>query len=220
MSTKVRIIGVSGSPRKGLTDHLVQVALEEASKVEGVETIFLPLRDKDINHCIQCERCLKLTPGKKHDNYCPAFQDDMDKLIELWLSADGYIIGSPVYEMNVTPMLNIFMGRFRPLWRVFKGVHRNKVGGSIAVGGTRHGGQETTIAMINNFYLLSEMFAVGGPGGDYCGASVWSKDKLPNEFDDQIGLDQVKRIGKRVAEATKIVKAGIEVIGDDRPVLK
>lgn len=214
---KVKILGVSGSPRKGMTDHLVQLALQEAAKMPGVETEFLPLHTKNVNHCIQCDRCLKLTPGQKYDRYCAAFDDDMDDLMKLWLTADGYIIGSPVYDMNVTPMLNIFFNRFRPLWRVFKGIHMNKVGGSIALGGTRHGGQETTVAMINNFFLVNEILATGGPSGNYCGACVWTRDKLLKEFDDPVGVEKVLGVGQRVAEVAKILKAGREVVGDSRP---
>lgn len=214
---KVKILGVSGSPRKGTTDYAVQVALEEAAKVEGVETEFLPLRKKKINHCIQCDKCLKLVPGQKYEHYCATFHDDMDELMRLWLSADGYIIGSPVYDMNVTPMLNTFFNRFRPLWRVFRGIHMNKVGGSIALGGTRHGGQETTVAMINNFYLINEILVTGGPSGNYAGACVWTKDQLPNKFEDEVGMERVRLLGRRVAEVAKIVKAGREVVGDSRP---
>ncbi len=213
----VRILGISGSPRKGTTDYLTQLALEEAAKVPGIEVDFLPLHKTNINHCIQCEQCLKLDAGKKYEHYCAPFHDDMDELIPRFLKADGYIIASPVYEMNVTPLLGIFMGRFRPLWRVFKGVHRNKVGGSIAVGGTRHGGQETTVQMINNFFLLNEMLAVSGPSGGYCGACVWSRDKLPAQLDDPLGLEKVRGLGTRVAEVTKIVKAGRFIVGDERP---
>ncbi len=213
----VKILGVSGSPRKGLTDHLTKIALEEAEKVPGVTTEFLPLHTKDIKHCIQCEACLKLTPGEKYEHYCKPFHDDMDELMKLWLSADGYIVASPVYDMNVTPMLNIFFNRFRPLWRVYRGIHQNKVGGSIAIGGTRHGGQETTVAMINNFFLVNEILPTGGPAGNYCGACVWSSDKLPKEFDDPIGVERVKGVGRRVAEVAKILKAGREIVGDSRP---
>ena len=132
---QVKILGVSGSPRKGVTDYLTQMALEEAAKVPGVTTEFLPLRTKHIEHCIQCESCLKLTPGEKYEHYCRPFHDDMDELMKYWLEFDGYIVASPVYDMNVTPMLNIFFNRFRPLWRCYRGIHQNKVGGSISIGG-------------------------------------------------------------------------------------
>jgi multimeric flavodoxin WrbA len=216
-SEKVRILGISGSPRKGTTDYLTQIALEEAAAVPGIETDFLPLHTVKINHCIQCEHCLKLDPGRSYEHYCRPFHDDMDELIPRFLAADGYIIASPVYEMNYTPLLGIFMGRFRPLWRVFKGVHRNKVGGAVSVGGTRYGGQETTVQIINSFFLLNEMINVSGTSGGYIGACAWSRDKLPKEFDDPVGVEKVRDLGKRVAEVTRIVKAGRALFPDGRP---
>jgi multimeric flavodoxin WrbA len=214
---KVRILGISGSPRHGTTDYLTELALESAAAVPGIEVDFLPLHNVKINHCIQCERCLKLDPGQSYEHYCPPFHDDMDELIPRFLAADGYIIASPVYEMNYTPLLGIFMGRFRPLWRVFKGVHRNKVGGAISVGGTRYGGQETTVQIINSFFLLNEMINVSGTSGGYIGACAWSRDKLPAEFDDPTGEEKVRDLGRRVAEVTKIVVAGRAVFPDGRP---
>ncbi|MDR0519941.1 MAG: flavodoxin family protein [Clostridiales Family XIII bacterium] len=214
---KVRILGISGSPRHGTTDYLTELALESAATASGIETDFLPLHKVKINHCIQCERCLKLDPGQSYEHYCPPFHDDMDELIPRFLAADGYIIASPVYEMNYTPLLGIFMGRFRPLWRVFKGVHRNKVGGAISVGGTRYGGQETTVQLINSFFLLNEMINVSGTSGGYIGACAWSQDKLPPEFNDPSGEEKVRDLGRRVAEVTKIVKAGRAIFPDGRP---
>ena len=208
----VKILGVRGSPRKASTDYVLNVALEEAAKVPGVETHFLALRTKRIHPCNQCDQCLKLDPGKTYEHYC-VFHDDMDELMRLFLEMDGYIIASPVYDMNVTPELNIFFNRFRPLWRVFRGIHRNKVGGSISLGGTRHGGQETCVAMINNFFLINEILVTGGPSGCYTGATVWTRDqKEQGAMEDEVGMATVRGVGRRVAEVATILKYGKEAL--------
>lgn len=212
MDLTVKILGISGSPRKASTDYAVKVALEEAAKVPGVQTEFLALRTKTIKPCTQCDWCLKLDPGRDYEHYC-VFHDDMDELMRLFLEFDGYIIGSPVYDMNVTPELNIFFNRFRPLWRVYRGIHRNKVGGSIALGGTRHGGQETCVAMINNFYLINEILVTGGPSGCYTGATVWTRDLgEKGAIEDEVGMATVRAVGKRVAEVATILKYGKETL--------
>lgn len=214
--TPVRILGISGSPRKGITDYLTQMALDEAAKIPGVEVEFLPLHKyrNQIHQCVQCEACLRLEEGHPLKHLCAAFDDGMEELIPKFLNADGYIIASPVYEMTYTPLLGSFMGRLRPLFRTYNGIHKNKVGGSIAVGGTRHGGEENTCQMINNFFQLNSMYAVSGDNGGYTGACVWSKDKLPGEFDDPIGVAKVKDLGRRVGELTRIVKYGRLLVGD------
>lgn len=218
-NTPVKVLGISGSPRKGTTDYLTQIALEEAAKVPGVEVEFLPLHQyrNQIHQCIQCEACLRLEKGHPLDHLCAPFTDAMEELIPKFLEADGYIIASPVYEMTYTPLLGSFMGRFRPLFRVYNGLHKNKVGGSISVGGTRYGGQESCVQGINNFFLLNGMLTVSGDNGGYTGACVWSKDKLPGEFDDPQGVEKVRDLGRRVAELTRIVKYGRLISGDPIP---
>jgi multimeric flavodoxin WrbA len=215
-NTPVKILGISGSPRKGTTDYLTQLALEEAAKIPGVEVEFIPLhkyRD-NLRQCIQCEACLKLEEGHPLSHLCSIYDDAMEELIPKFINADGYIIASPVYEMTYTPLLGNFMGRLRPLFRCYNGLHKNKVGGSISVGGTRHGGQENTCQGINNFFLLNGMFCVSGDNGGYTGACVWSKDKLPKELDDDLGIAKVKDLGRRVGKLTRIVKYGRLVTGD------
>lgn len=218
-NNKIKILAISGSPRKGTTDYLTQIAAQEAEKISGVEVDFLPLHQyrNQLHQCVQCESCLKLESGHPLDHLCAPFVDAMEELIPRFLEADGYIIASPVYEMTYTPLLGNFMGRLRPLFRVYNGLHKNKVGGSIAVGGTRHGGQETCIQAINNFFLLNGMLTVSGDNGGYCGACVWSKDKLPGEFEDSLGVQKVKDLGRRVGELAKIVKYGRLVTGDPIP---
>lgn len=53
----------------------------------------------------------------------------------------------------------MLMDRSRPLRMDFK--LKNKVGGAIATGGSRNGGQETTIAAIHEFLLIQDAIVVG-----------------------------------------------------------
>ena len=214
--TPIKILGISGSPRKGTTDYLTEIALQEAAKTEGVEVEFLPLhryRDQ-LRQCIQCEACLKLEPGHPLDHLCAVYEDAMEELIPKFINADGEMRAAKGEEMKERPLRGSVMGRLRPLFRCYNGIHKNKVGGSIAVGGTRHGGEESTCQGINNFFLLNSMYCVSGDNGGYTGACVWSKDKLPKDFDDELGLAKVKDLGRRVGELTKIVKYGRLLVGD------
>ncbi len=65
---------------------------------------------------------------------------------EVIFHSDGFILGSPVYQMSVTAQMQAFINRLRPLGHnITKGHWATKVGGAIAVGGMRNGGQETTL---------------------------------------------------------------------------
>jgi multimeric flavodoxin WrbA len=77
---------------------------------------------------------------------------------------------------------------------------RDKVGGVIAVGGVRNGGQELTIQMVQAAMLVQDMIVVseGKPTSHY-GATLWSGH--PDGIEkDTFGLETARNLGKRVAE--------------------
>ena len=204
---KVNIVGISGSPRKGSTRYCVQEALKAASEIEGVETRFIDLRAKKIHYCIHCDCCIK-----EHVTHCPAFDDDMTDFYETMLWADGIIMGSPVYQMSATGLIYNFINRLRPIaGQIVKGHWASRVGGSIAVGGTRHGGQETTLESLNNFFFCTGLTVVSGGIFGYNGGSVWSNDKKEQgAMDDETGMATVRVVGRKVAITAKMLKAGLE----------
>ncbi|WP_227764897.1 flavodoxin family protein [Zhaonella formicivorans] len=197
-----KILGICGSVRKGATEHAVREALKAAEKIPGIETEFWTVRGKKIGYCVHCDRCIR-------DKTMCVIQDDLKELENLVLEADGFIIGSPVYDMNISAQLTAVFNRLRPIYLVHPGVLKNKVGGAIATGGTRHGGQEFALQAILNFYIMHEMLACGGLGGCYNGGKIWSKDmKAQGAIDDAVGMDTVRRLGRGVAEAAIVTALG------------
>lgn len=204
----VKILGVSGSPRKAATEYALKQALEAAEEVPGVTTEFISLGGKKINFCIHCDRCIK-----EGAISCVIHKDDMSNLYQPFYDADGYIFASPVYDMGITGQLATYFNRFRPVYTLLKQNPRyfsSKVGGAIAVGGTRNGGQECTLNNILGFYYTNGILAVSGGMGVYHGACVWSQDrKAQGAEEDLMGIKNVRFIGKRVAETAVMVKAGV-----------
>lgn len=204
MNTQVKIVGLSGSPRKGATQYCVREALLAATEISGIITEFIDLRGKEIHPCIHCNRCIK-----ERVDYCPTFSDDMRNYYNIILRSDGFIFGSPVYQMNVSAQTQAFINRLRPLAK-YLGHWSTKVGGAIAVGGARNGGQETTLASLNNFFLCKGMIVVSGGVFAYNGAAVWSNDKKEQGAkEDKVGIDSVRIIGRRVGIIAKILKIGL-----------
>ncbi len=212
---EVKVLGICGSHRaKGATEYSVKKALEAAETVPGITTQYVGLRGKKIGHCIHCNQCIK-------NNCLCVIEDDFQEVQQMFLDADAYIIGSPVYQMNSTPLLQDFCSRLRPTYLVHPGHFTNRVGGAIATGGTRHGGQEMTLLTIKNFFLTYEILVTGGPGGNYCGASVWSKDrKAEGAEEDVVGMEKVVGLGRRVAEAALTIEAGRQSLIDQGIELK
>lgn len=206
----VKILGVSGSPRKGATEYAVQEALKAAQEIPGVTTTFWGVRGKKIAYCVHCDRCIR------HKTMCH-IQDDLKELEALVLEADGFIIGSPVYDMGITAQLTACFNRLRPIYLVHPGVLKNKVGGGITLGGTRHGGQETALLPILNFFLMHEMLACGGVGGCYSGGTVWTRDlKAKGAMEDQVGMNTVVGLGRAVAEAAVVAALGRRQWAEER----
>ncbi|MHB9059369.1 MAG: flavodoxin family protein [Bacillota bacterium] len=202
----VKILGVSGSPRKSNTEYIVQEALRAAAEIPGVATEFIALRGKRINHCLHCDRCIR-----KEVLWCPAHEDDdMKEIYPKIAEADGFILGSPVYQMNMSAQMLTFLNRLRPLWPLIKAGHlKTRVGGAVAVGGTRHGGQEKALQAINNFYMCFGIIPVSGGPWAYNGGAVWSQDKkAQGAAEDEVGLATVHALGRRVGEVTSLIAAG------------
>jgi multimeric flavodoxin WrbA len=194
-----KIIGICGSTRKNATEYALRVALEEAEKVEGIEVELISLRGKKINPCIHCDKCIR-------DEFlgCAIYQeDDMNEIFHKCVEAEGLIMASPVFEMGISPQLSAFMSRFRSCYLDLRNdpeVYGKHVGGAIAVGGTRNGGQEMTIACMHNYYHTHGYVVTGGALGVYAGAAVWSQDNTKfDESVDPIGIDNARKLGGKVA---------------------
>lgn len=186
----VKIIGIVGSPRKGgNTTILVKEALKAAEDA-GADTELINLGNAEIEPCIACDIC-------KSTGEC-AIYDDVPSILTKLMESQGMIIGSPVYFGNVTAQLKMLMDRSRPLRMDFK--LKNKVGGAISVGGSRNGGQETTISAIHEFMLIHDVILVGdgAPLAHYGGTGVGGAKE--DTGSDEVGLETSKNLGGRVAE--------------------
>jgi len=201
----IKILGICGSPRRRSAYTALTAALEgAAASGEEVETELVELRGKQINFCIHCNKCLR----DKSDR-CSIYQDDMTALYDKFYQADGILIASPVYEMNLTAQTVAFMDRFRSAW--MKGIEQpefflRKVGAGITVGGTRNGGQEMAVNAINNFFLAQGMTLCTGGNGMYTGAMLWNPGDGTTVMDDPDGVENARILGKKVAVMARIMK--------------
>ena len=166
----MRILGVSGSPRVQGTHFAVNHAIEMLRE-KGCETRYYSVSGKDIKYCTHCDHCVRTKEG------C-VFKDDVQKLYDELMWADGVILGTPAYQGNVSGQLKTVMDRCRAILAKDPAVLRGKVGMGIAIGGDRNGGQESALRCIHDFYIINEMIPVGGGSwGSNLGATFWSQDK-------------------------------------------
>jgi multimeric flavodoxin WrbA len=123
----MKILAISGSPRKdGNTVTLLSEVLAGA-KQEGADTELFSVAGKNIQPCIDCGGHWKT--GKCHIN------DDMQPLYDKMIEADGIIFGTPIYFYDMTAQMKAVMDRTIALGQPGRSLV-NKVGGVVAVCGS------------------------------------------------------------------------------------
>ncbi|UCC66408.1 MAG: flavodoxin family protein [Deltaproteobacteria bacterium] len=172
---KVKVLGISGSPRHGNTDTLVREALR-AAKALGVQTTFLSLADLRVEPCQGCYQCYGFYRGATWERICYLHNDDVSSIYRQIQGADGIIIGSPVYAFDITAKLKALMERGAPFCHYaaseLSGAIRYKVVGGIVVAFERRGGQESALGSIWRW-------AVGVCSGLVVGAPPFPPDHPP-----------------------------------------
>lgn len=180
----VKIVGVSCSPRKGMTTaKAVQAALDAA---------------KAVSPRIQVE--LVDLGGMNIAPYSPKLpEDDMKNILPKLQDPElgGLIIGSPAYFRSLSGLAKCFLERLAPL-REPKMVLQDKPVGVVSVGAFRNGGQELTIEQIQAIMLCFGMVPVGGHAPAFQGATVLSANDSIAQ--DELGLKTAAQLGKHVAE--------------------
>lgn len=182
---KIRIVAVSCSPRKGKTTATaLRICLDEAAKVDpAIETELIDLAEMNIP---------VFAPGGAGGDFAkiaPKFSDP---------AVGGIIVGSPVYFGCMSSLCKAMLDH----WMAFRGgfALAGKVGGVLAVGGNRNGGQELTILGIQQALLAQQMILVGD-GAPTChrGATLVNsaKDDITK---DEAGLATARNLGKWVAQ--------------------
>lgn len=105
----VKILGVSGSPRKGGNTDILLDSFLKGAESAGAETKKVMLREYSIESCIGCEACRKA-------GTCAKFHDGMSLLYPEIEEAKGLILGSPTYNYNVTAPMKAFIDRLYPFY--------------------------------------------------------------------------------------------------------
>jgi multimeric flavodoxin WrbA len=103
-----KILGISGSPRRGgNSETVLDCALEGAASAGAcIEKIIL--NEFCLKPCQGCEGC-------RRTGAC-VVKDEMRAIYRKVDSSDGLIIASPIYFGSVSAQLKIMIDRFQPYW--------------------------------------------------------------------------------------------------------
>ncbi len=187
----LKLIGVACSPRKGKSTTLaaVRLALDAAKEAyPALEVELIELAGLKIPGEVAAG--VALEPGERDD-----FPKIAEKLSDP--SVGGILVGTPVYMGSMSALCKAFLDRciqFRKTWAL-----RDKVVGAIAVGGSRQGGQDTTVLAVLAALIRQDVIVVGdGKPTAHPGATLQSEKESING--DEGGVASAKSLGRRVAE--------------------
>lgn len=125
----------------------------------------------------------------------------VDVDMDLLLSSDAIIVGSPVYNANVTPQVSEFIAS----WPFDGAPLRNKVGAAFVTAGGISAGEEIVQMNILKSMLIFGMVIVGGDDWTqpFGASAVTGEPPFETESPDQIRMEFLqkgKELGARVAQ--------------------
>ena len=191
----MKVLLINGSPKvKGNT----ALALENMAQVfaeQGIEAEIIQVGNQPVRGCIACNGCGKT--GK-----C-VFDDVVNEVGAKLESADGIVVGSPVYYASANATLIAFLDR------LFYSTHVNlrmKVGASVVI--ARRGGCSATFDELNKYFTISGM--------PIASSHYWNSvhGGAPGEAaEDAEGIATVRNLAKNMAILMKSIALGKETFG-------
>lgn len=184
-----KVLAINGSPRKdGNTAILIRHILKELEQ-EGIETETIQIGGKKIHGCTACMKCFENRDGK-----CTSENDMVNSIIEKMREADGIILGSPVYFLDVTPEMKALIDRAGFVSYANDFPLKNKIGNA-AVAVRRAGASRTADTMLH-FLLVNEMIVPGLP-------VIGMGREIGDVEKDEEGLDRAKHLGQTMTRLLK-----------------
>ncbi len=187
----MKVLLINGSPKKSGNTFLALSEIVKTLEEEGVEAEIVQLGAKAVQGCIACNKCSEL-------GHC-AFNDPLYNEIRTKLAtADGIIIGSPVYYAGPNGSLCALLDR---LFYASSELLEYKPAASIAV--CRRGGASATFDRLNKYFTISNMPVVS--------SQYWNSvhGLFPGEASqDAEGLQTMRTLARNMVWLLKSIQAG------------
>ena len=187
----MKVLGISGSHRENSnTLYYVKTALTVLDE-KGIETELISLRGTDIKPCNGCYDCQKI-------GECSIRGDDFAEIFAKMRSAEGLILGSPVYLSSVVPQMMALLSRatFVSYWngKFFNG----KVGGPITV--AQRAGHNFAFSQLLLWFFFNGLIV---PGSIYWNVGMAGTRGARDAEKDAIGLEVVRTFSRNLADLMK-----------------
>jgi multimeric flavodoxin WrbA len=190
----MKVIGFNGSARKdGNTSILIQKVFDEL-EAEGIETRLVNLGPQSVNGCLACMKCFE-----NKDGHCVQKKDALNDWLDEMATADGIILGTPVYFANISGQIKCFMDRAWMVARANDNMFKRKVGAAVVA--ARRAGAVSAFHALNTYFTISEMIVVG--------ANYWNMGfgrEKGEALKDEEGMQNMASLGKNMAWLIKTIK--------------
>ena len=190
----MKVLLINGSPREKGTTYTALYEMQKVFTAEGVESEIIHIGNKDIRGCIDCGNCYK-------KGAC-VFDDEVNKVAQLFEKADGIVFGSPVYYASANATLVALLDRLFHSTRFDKTM---KVGASVAC--ARRGGITATHDQLNKYFTISGMPIASG---QYWNGLHGGGEKTAEDVE---GLQQMRTLAKNMTFLMKSIALGKEKYG-------
>ena len=195
----MKVIILNGSPKAEGNTATALHEVERTLNGQGIETEWIHVGLRQIHGCLACNKCWET-------NVC-CFGDIVNEISAKMDSADGLLIGSPVYFASASGTLLSLLDRL-----FYSSLHKDwmmKVGASVAV--ARRGGATATMDVLNKYFLKTNMPVVP--------SQYWSiaHGTDPGEVtQDQEGMQTMRQLGLNMAFLIKSIRMGMETLGSPK----
>ena len=189
----MKVLLFNGSPK---TDGNTAFALRQMADVfqaEGVEVEIIQVGSQSIRGCTACGGCAKI-------GMC-VFDDLVNETAEKLKTADGLVLGSPVYYASPNGTLLSFLDRlFYSSGHIDK---RMKVGASIVV--ARRGGCTASMDVLNKYFTITQM-----PVASSTYWNIIHGSKPGEAAQDAEGIRTVRNLAKNMVFLMQSISMGKE----------
>ena len=190
-----KVLLINGSPHSNGCTATVLNEMINILEDEGIETKLIHVGNKNIRGCISCNSC-------SQKGRC-VFDDMVNETAAEFESADGLIVGSPVYYGSPNGTLLSFLDR---LFYSTPFSKQMKVGAAVV--SCRRGGNTASFDVLNKYFTISGMPVASGTYWNQVHGFT-SEDVLK----DKEGLQTMRNLARNMAFLIKSIGDGKEKYG-------
>jgi multimeric flavodoxin WrbA len=208
-----KVLAVTAGRKHGNTEILAKEVLMMAQE-SGAGVNMINLHDHDIKICTGCESCtMKMGKGERPECIYKG-KDDMDRIMEQFLQADGIIISVPSFVLQPQGIYKIFIDRWLP-YEVALSIQAGvlaevpeRVAVIITVGGSTQNWMPLTLPALQMSMFMQSIKVVDQMMATRCARP--GQVLLYPEF-----VERARKLGHNLVEAMNTPYGEVQWLGED-----